>query len=645
MSRHLLAAGCIALIPALGLAASPPAVSDELPALKAETIDLTRELQSLERARQFPDATLTSLYVNVRASGFLLESVSVRITGNWRHDYAGSEALALLRDGGWHRLARLRLEPGSYRLIANFKGRLVDARPGEPPVEGQVETAFEKGAHGLDLVLPIVRDELRRNRDVWMLPSETVAAPAADALGGMGDPRFRNALFLKNDGRYLSALVELDEIARTAPKAEALPGAFHLLVAECYLGFGMDARAAARYQQIAAGAHDALTLSRARLQLARFEYQHGRAGEALQRLAAVRQDLPAALREDWRLLITNTLLALGRHAEAVKLLEQEGLERVTPVLRYNLAVALVRDGKVAQGRQQLEEIGRMDAPTLDQQVLRDKANLTLGYQYLQEQDGARARATFTRVRASGPFANRALLGLGWAEIAQAASPSEAAAATPGTSPTSEQDALRRALATWTELAKRDAMDPAVQEGLLAIPWALDRLQAYEDSLARYLDAITALETARGRMDVAMQSIRRGRMVKTIVSHPPGAERGWTWRLGDLPDLPETFFLQSVLAEHRYQEALKRYRDARLLTRHLEDTAKRAAALGGADPLRQRMDALRPHAEAIAAAQDALLETLSTRELQGQRSTIEKYLTEARFAVARIYDRQAQQAAP
>jgi hypothetical protein len=631
MSRHLLAAACIALIPAPGLAASPPAATDELPTLKAETIDLTRELQSLEHARQFPDASLTSLHVNVRASGFLLESVAVRITGDWRHDYASSEALALLSDGAWHRLARLRLEPGSYRLVANFKGRLVDARPGEPPVEGQVETPFEKGAQPLDLVLPIVRDELRRNRDVWMLPAEMVAAPAADATGGMGDARFRNALFLKNDGRYLSALVELDEIARTAPKAEALPGAFHLLLAECELGFGLDARAAARYQQIAAGTHDATTLARARLQLAQFEYQHGRTGEARQRLTAMRQDLPAALRDDWRLLATNTLLALGRHAEAVKLLEQEGLERVAPVLRYNLAVALVRDGKVAQGRQQLDEIGRLEAPTLELQVLRDKANLTLGYQYLQQQDGARARAAFTRVRATGPFANRAVLGLGWAEIAQA----------PAVTP----DALRRALTTWTVLAKRDAMDPAVQEGLLAIPWALDRLQAYEDSLGRYLEAITALETARGRMDVALQSIRRGRMVKTIVSHPPGAERGWTWRLGDLPDLPETFFLQSVLAEHRYQEALKRYRDARLLSRHLEDTARRAASLGGAEALRQRMDALRPRAEAIAADQDALLEAVSTRELQGQRSTIEKYLTEARFAVARIYDRQAQQAAP
>ena len=184
-----------------------------------------------------------------------------------------------------------------------------------------------------------------------------------------------------------------------------------------------------------------------------------------------------------------------------------------------------------------------------------------------------------------------------------------------------------------------------------------------------------------------------------------------WRLRDLPDVPETFFLQSLLAEHRFQEALKSYRDARLLTRHLDTWKKQLAELehggpGGSlaaqfahlrrtwqpawagtvvwldlattlgppgtfdaplsdapdvpmelratsppasfegrseklKPLRLRADALRPRINAIATAEDDLLEAISTKELEGQRATIERYLTEARFAVARIYDRQSQ----
>jgi tetratricopeptide (TPR) repeat protein len=259
------------------------------------------------------------------------------------------------------------------------------------------------------------------------------------------------------------------------------------------------------------------------------------------------------------------------------------------------------------------------------------------------------------------------------------------------------------------------MDPAVQEGMLAIPWALDRLQAYEQSLARYETAIAALERARTRMDEAIKSIRSSVMVNTILRRDPDSERGWLWKVRDLPNVPETFFLQSLLAEHRFQEALKAYRDARMLGGRLDSAKKRIAELerGGpgdpaADPLsrlrrqwqpawagtvvwlayatalsapgsfdgplsdapagpmelrathvpdsfegraetlkplRVRIDALRPRLAAIARAQDDVLEAISIKELEGQRATIERYLTEARFAVARIYDRQAQQATP
>jgi hypothetical protein len=769
--RLWVVATSVALLPLLA-AAQPTAleVDRELQLLKAEAIQLGRDLQASERAMLYPEQSLTSVYVAVKVSGFLLDSISVRIDEGApvKHDYTNSEALAFLKDGGWHRLAQRRLEPGTYRLQAEFRGHFHDARPGEPPVTGTVETLFEKGPAELDLVLPISRNtrldkpglsdlsqidarKLRPNRNVWMPQAERLVA-GKDRIGGLNDPRYRAALFLKNDHRYLSALVELLDLQQQAPQTEALPGTFLQLLAECYLGFGMDTRAGAVYQQIASGEHDSLTLARARLQLAQFDYQHGRFDDAIGRLKAMRERLPGSLRDDWQLLMTNALLAQSRYADVVQLLEEEGLDASTPVLRYNFGVALIRAGKVAEGREQLDDVGTMDVTNLEQLVLRDKANLTLGYQYLQEQRGAAARNVFGRIRTAGPFSNRALLGLGWAEIAQEpkddddedepAAPAaagggedslgtmlrpgyaqpagsrlgvEGAVAEPSTLPQAEQDALRRALVAWVELVKRDPMDPAVQEGMLAIPWALDRLQAFEQSLTRYESAIAALETARTRMNDAIRSIRSSVMVNTILRRDPDSERGWMWKVRDLPNVPETFFLQSLLAEHRFQEALKLFRDARMVAGRLDTAKKRIAELerggpggpietqlahlrrnwqpawagttmwlayatelsapgsfdtplsdaapppmellatrtpdsfeGRADalkPLRLRIEALRPRLAAIAGAQDDVLEAISIRELEGQRATIERYLTEARFAVARIYDRQAQQAAP
>lgn len=735
----------------------------DLQAIKDEAIRLNRDLQAIEQALLYPDQTRTSLYVSVKVPGFLLDDISVRINENEAvsRAYSDSEARAFLKGDGWHRLLRLRLDPGTYRLQASFTGHFFDARPTDPPVKGTVETVFEKGLTELDLLLPVARNtrldkpglseisrletrKVRPSRNVWMpQPQRFETALAADAPGSLNDPRYRSALFLKEDGRFLAALAELLEIEQTAADPAALPGDFHLLVADCYLGFGMELQAERRYTQIAAGAHDAATLARARMQLAKLEYQRGYYAEALDRLNSVRDKLPGSLLDDWKLLVTSTLLAQERYADAIGILSKGDLDDLTPVLRYNLAVALMKDGRATEGRRQLNLVGTMDVANLEMLVLRDKANLALGYQYLQAQQGDSARTVFGRIRTVGPFSNRALLGLGWAEIAPLTAQAEVhedaqeqsgddslgtllrpgyvdpkatakvkAQEGSGSLPPEEQAALLRALVPWVELAKRDPMDPAVQEGMLAIPWALDRLQDYSQSLQRYSDAITALETARKRMEEAAKSIRGGRMVETIVRRDVDSERGWTWRLRDLPDAPETYFLQTLLAEHRFQEAIKNYRDARLLTRNLEawkaridDLGKGAASAGAAasgdafarlrrgwqptwsgtvvwldyattlgppgaydapvddgkptplglqtllppvkfegrleqlKPLKQRIEALQPRARAIGATQDDLLETISARELDGQKRTIERYLTEARFAVARIYDRQ------
>ena len=746
------------------LAAPTPVQLDTgLQALKDETLRLNADLDGVEQSLLYPDESMTSLYVSVKVGGFVLDQITVRINEDEPivHVYSDSEALALLKDDGWQRLLRKKLDPGTYRLQAEFTGHFFDARANEPPVKGKVETLFEKGLTDLDLVLPVSRNtrldkpglsevarlesKKRPGRSVAMTQPQKIDAIADASLGGANDPRYRAALFLKNDGRYLSALTELLEIEQNAADPATLPASFRMLQAECYLGFGMESRAEQTYLQVVASSGDAATVARASLELVKFQYQRGYLNPALDSLNRLRPQMPSS--DDWRLLMTGVLLAQERYAEAIDMLTGKGRsdDDLAPVLRYNLAVALFKDGRASEGRKQLNLVGTMDVSTLDMLVLRDKANLTLGYQYLQAQEGKNARTVFGRIRTSGPFSNRALLGLGWAEIAPAtaakdAIPEEsegknsadslgtllrpgyvdpkagARAGVPVAKPVAglsleEQDGLRRALVPWVELAKRDFMDPAVQEGLLGIPWALDRLNAYEESLSRYVDAIAALETARKRMDDAMKSIKGGRMVETIVRRDVDSERGWTWRLRDLPDAPETYFLQSLLAEHRFQESIKNYRDARLLARNIDAWKSRLEALaspgsmsgsslsrelksaregwhpawegmpvwlsmehrlgapGAYDaplqvastmpfslatlgvpakfegtveklkPLRARLDALKPRIAAAGSAQSDLLENVSVKELAGQKAVIERYLTEARFSVARIYDRQ------
>ena len=50
-------------------------------------------------------------------------------------------------------------------------------------------------------------------------------------------------------------------------------------------------------------------------------------------------------------------------------------------------------------------------------ALRDRANLALGFAYLQANQPDKARVPLERVRLNGAYSNKALLGLGWADAA------------------------------------------------------------------------------------------------------------------------------------------------------------------------------------------------------------------------------------
>src|SRR6202012_3383510 len=105
------------------------------------------------------------------------------------------------------------------------------------------------------------------------------------------------------------------------------------------------------------------------------------------------------------------------YGEAADILTQADSGEMTNFMRYNLGVALINDGRVGQGVNMLDRVGRLTPFDSEALALRDKANLTLGYHFLRTRQGGTAIPIFGRVRTTGPYSNRALLGLGWAYLA------------------------------------------------------------------------------------------------------------------------------------------------------------------------------------------------------------------------------------
>ena len=159
--------------------------------------------------------------------------------------------------------------------------------------------------------------------------------------------------------------------------------------------------------------------------------------------------------------------------------------------------------------------------------MRDRANLALGFALLQERQPDPAVAALSRVRLDGPFTNRALLGLGWAE-ADAARP-------------------QRALVPWMELRGSAVVDAAVQESLLAVPFAYTRLAANGQAAEQYRHAVSAFAAESTRLDESVAAIRRGGFLDAVLDAAPDAASnpdsvGWLWQLQQCAGRPHTRYL-------------------------------------------------------------------------------------------------------
>ena len=175
------------------------------------------------------------------------------------------------------------------------------------------------------------------------------------------------------------------------------------------------------------------------------------------------------------MLLAQLMLRQGRYDDAIAALQSwHGAPDWTAYAQFNLGVALVRKEPAARGdrlsrpRGQDGDAGRGAAGSL-----RDKANLALGFAYLQSKRPAEARPILERVRLEGPFSSMALLGVGWAD--------------------SSLGEFKRALVPWLALRKRNLLDSAVQESYLTVPYAYNQLGAPGQAAEYYSSAIDSFD--------------------------------------------------------------------------------------------------------------------------------------------------------
>jgi hypothetical protein len=408
---------------------------------------------------------------------------------------------------------------------------------------------------------------------------------AAQARGGkdqswwtVDSPHFGEVLFDFYQDHYFTALTHLlaaeqgQRVGQRKDEAELLRGGL-------YLSYGLHTEAGRIFQQLIDQGAPQPVRDRAWFYLAKIRYQRGYADEAQEALGHIAGTLPGELEDERQVLAAQLLMARQQYPEAIRLLKSlRGDSEWIAYGRFNLGVALIKYGMTAEhlsankdeGVNLLAKVGYMPARTQEMRALRDKANLALGYFFLQEGTLSTSKAYFNEVRLDGPLSNKALLGVGWGYASE--------------------EKVQEALVPWLELQQRDPTDIAVQESLLAVPYAYGRLGAYKESLQGYEAAIATYEKELDRLKTSIAAIRAGKMATNVLQHDAPDESGWLWELHKLPDTPENRYLLQLMAGNEFQEALKNYRDLRFLQANLNHWSDNLGVF--TDILTTRRDAYR-----------------------------------------------------
>ena len=364
----------------------------------------------------------------------------------------------------------------------------------------------------------------------------------------VNDPQYGEVLFYFYQDDYFPAIVRLLSAKQQVQLTDHIEQA-DLLLGGMFLSYGHHLEAAGIFERLLQDNTRPEVRDRTWFFLAKIWKQRGYLDKAEMALAQLSGELPDDMLREARMLQAQILIDSGRYGEAVaQLARWRGRSEWARYAQFNLGVALVRNGDVETASGILNDLGSMSPYNDETAALRDKANLALGYSLLQDGRPDAAKAPLQRVRLEGPFSNKALLGVGWADA--------------------ELNNFERALVPWMELRGRDLLDSAVQEAMLAIPYGLSQLESISQAADHYLNAVEAFYEEASRIDRTIEFVESGDMFAKFLDEGPTDSSGWYYQIDDLPEGPETRYLYHLLATHTFQEGLKNYRDMNYLHENL-----------------------------------------------------------------------------
>lgn len=364
------------------------------------------------------------------------------------------------------------------------------------------------------------------------------------------------AFYYAFQGEYVDAITRLDtELGQFSrlddPNLDPLHFQINFAnfsVGDFELSYRMHQRAGRAIKSVLEGNVEQSIRNEAAYRLARIYVQKDDPRNALKTIEKITGKVPENIRDDELFLRAQIYMLTGKFEEAIKILEGlQGVKSLEGFSTYNLGIALIQNGQELKGFEQLDKTGQIKSDDEGTLAIRDKANLLLGNRLIAAGQPALAKQYLDRVRLTGPFSNKALLGAGWTDVALGK--------------------FDRALVPWSLLLKRNVTDKAVQEGLLGVPYAYAKLELHGRAALLYGSALEAFGAELAKLDASIKSIREGKFLLALVRDELKQDKNWVVKLRELPEAPETYYLLELMASNDFQESLQNYFD-------LDDLRKR-----------------------------------------------------------------------
>ncbi|MCW9023363.1 MAG: tetratricopeptide repeat protein [Gammaproteobacteria bacterium] len=364
------------------------------------------------------------------------------------------------------------------------------------------------------------------------------------------DLRYGEVLFYYYQDKYFSAITRLMQARKYNPikNQGKIP---EVLLGGLFLGYGLRDDSVNIFNTLLESHTEQATQDQAWYYLGKSWYRIKDMEKAAQALNKVSPNLPEERMNERHHLLANIFQQQGKYTEAEEMLDNISKQSIwKSYTHYNLGVALIKAGKTKDGLELLDEVSDIEPHSEELAGLKDRANLALGFSYIQKNNTYNALSYLKKIRLHGPHSNKALLGLGWAHSLLQQHP--------------------QSLVPWHEAARRPALDPSVQESLLAIAWANDEAGHTEQALADYERALIILAAEKTNLDRVINAVKNGELKKVLHPHAHDLEIIVPLEIKRASRSDTLPYLNELLASGTFQSAYKNYRDLVYLRSILQD---------------------------------------------------------------------------